>query len=182
MRMKIDSIILFYLERGLHHFQKLTGKDNFWIARQLIPFFILILVLSTGLEITVLRYPRDFNIPLNMIKILFLAMFIWMLLVLLARKINTEEKLAYWRLENGFPNPEKFIPQNQASRAGKLIFSTLFFGVCIYYKELTSAGFVICMPIFMYILTCDPLPQRKSKIREWLESFHKAPTTQPVAT
>lgn len=159
---RIDAWLICRFERFAHWFQRMTGLDCFWLAKN---SFILKL-----LSVIIL-------IIVHLIKPHWLTA-IWFLNSLVAySEIRECEKLAkdYYPL-SGTANVKKITNffERWCSFAMVILdvsFAMLFRDVDFY----LPSGWAIAWALGEWFSSCDPLPPCQSKIKEWLKSFKAAP-------
>lgn len=172
MLVKIDLWLLYRLEKFAHWWQKLTGKNCFWLAKK----FSLLGGLSSCYFIAVSYF--TFRTDPFLAGVLSLVGFILCLEVLhVLSLIKIIETIVL-----DPPNPFKYIKQIDR------IFTIVSYPICavmwafmIYSAYLFSlptaifcASAFIWIVIARYLKCCDPLPPAKSRVKEWKEKFVNA--------
>ena len=165
----IDAVILNGIERLCRVWQELTGKTNIWLAVQLTNISIVVYFLWAGVEIWESEWPVR----------LALGLFCGLVLYALTRTvlrmpIEAAEASAYKRVMNGYRNPRRV--RDLPLRLPFLGLSVLLsYPSVLLYKHLGIRPFsymlVLLTTVLLYILACDPLPPRGSKVWAWWQQL-----------
>ncbi len=147
----IDQWILGEFENFAHMFQRLTGKNNFWLAR-----FCAVAVCAV-----LLRKDHKVGDFLG-------AIFIWFVLT---SGVNATEKAVARNLVNGLKNS---LAQNKVSVYLRLY--ALMFLVSTIPIPWVSSLYPLFLWLHLEFMACTPLPPAPSKIGEWYRAF----TAKPV--
>lgn len=186
---KLDVWLLGKTERGAQWFQKMTGLNNFWLAKQTIFLETISCILST---VTFAYMPASlvgsgFMFKLGLYILGFLGVLVAIALPIRLIAMSLQEQRIEREILNGHSNSEKINPASINERALQLfktvvihLLIMIYFGVSQFTLLVSMFYFLGC--IWRYLSACDPLPHGKSKIKTWIESFRKAPAAQPIAT
>lgn len=166
---KIDNGLLTKFEKFSHKWQKLTGKNCFWLAKLSAVCGAIFGTLFIGLGILI--QPKTGIIGFPLIFFLFFGT------ILSVKIIRLTETMVELMNLLGLSNPTKITMKNQR------VLSVFFF--VFFFSLVASVG--LSNPVFflmafyavsevaeVYFTACDPLPPAKSKIRQWLESLVSA--------
>ncbi len=161
-----DVWLLDRFQRFAEWWQKLTGKDCFFLARLMIACHMLHMA-TIGLFVLIFTEKSPFD---HMPAILIST--VWLYII---RVLETEARSDISRgcRNRGYIDFIAFrlvvIIANPLILGGTL---KIYFGLELpfAFALFSSLCFVWYIP-FAYFLSCTPLPPAKSKIREWIESF-----------
>lgn len=183
-------------ERFTHWFQKLTGKNNFWLARlcawQIIFFPMSALAVEAILQGSIHALLYDVKLPGSFITLGIVAVFYTLV-------IHIVEKATKKARTHDCMNPLKSIPGGIRYRFYNiLLWSVILSGVWalvglnnhdgIESMKMLLFSVVWLFPtiVIVHIMSCDPLPpsSEKSKITKWISAIrvYMTPTPQPVST
>lgn len=183
MLQTIDWFVLGKFEKFAHWWQRLTGKDCFWLAK------LCLILWLTGSAAEYLIKIWLFNAGAPRIGLLAIDA---LLAIFWYHKILSSQFDTYQKI--GFSNKNKL--EFKVVRIFMAI-ATFFTMIAIIFKLLKNADAVyfssyliyavIAIMVFSmaYFTSCDPLPPAKSKVRQWLEKVVSAakealsPTPQP---
>lgn len=175
MLIRIDQWLITKFEKFAHWFQRMSGLDCFWLARQC----HIVRMLSAGIILVT-------GISGSSIVIVTL----WAVLVAVAihdiARVAKIKRRAIKNMESGCANPLK-----HEDTITRLINTTLIaLGLVVLILEIslrisTVFGLLYCTwavshSFGEYFQACDPLPPCKSRVREWLRSIGKARIQKPV--
>lgn len=164
MLAEIDFWLVGWFEKTTHRWQKLTGKNCFWLAR----IFTLFGGLSAGYLVTVayLVFHANFSLAIYA-GILGLTLFLEILFLFASIRII--------EVRIGSSNPFKYVEQFE--RIWRIVFYpifTLIWATGFYLIDRLSlisaifcASAFIWLTIAWYLKCCDPLPPGTSKVKEW---------------
>lgn len=188
MLQKIDWFILGKFEKFAHWFQKLTGKNCFWQSRILI--ITLIISDSVHASIKILKGSSGIVFYCAVSVLSWIVVYFW---------TRQNEKKTFKFNRDGLSNPFKkdgaftrkvmvviliIAYLSSVSVAARLNgTSILNFGLIA--SDLVSETLIVSI---LFLISCDPLPPVKSKLRQWLEKiisavkevFIPAPQPQPI--
>jgi len=188
MLIRTDLWLLERLEKFAHWFQKLTGKNCFWLSRIFIIWGAMNLIGPYQLDIL---EGRRLAAPI-LLSFLFLigAIGLW-------RQSRRKEEQVSRMNERGYANPFKIT-----SFSFRIIWLLLMaFNVIVSLISLLShsplfpayvlfflLNYVLSWVLYEYFSACDLLPPAKSRVKEWKEKFVNvvkgvfAPVPRPVPT
>ncbi len=170
---KIDDFLIEKFERQAHKFQRLTGKDCFWLAE-------LFLYIAAGLMISTNFYSAEVSpqphlaLLCGMSFILFLSAYLSLLVTKRQFEVNPK-----------FKNQERL---NKWSRIIRKLYVTM-----ILLNGIIISGDLQCSPytvyvfsfclygVFYYLLACTPLPPGTSMLKKVLNKIREAFTLSPTA-
>ena len=164
--MKIDSWLIDSVFQPFSHwFQRLTGKDNFYLAR---------MVLYTQLFCVGIMTTW---FPLVLIFLLLLCPFVTIALI---KIISITENVCHEDLVSGCRNRYYNAPMVVLTRMFA-VFSFFLLQMQMVRMEIdigfvtgmSAAHFTVCISVIivLYLCACTPLPPGESKIRKWLNSL-----------
>jgi hypothetical protein len=175
----IDAVVLNTVERLCRLWQELTGRTNIWLAVQLTNVSIVLYFLWAGVVI----WTRDWPVRLT------LGVFCGLVLYTLTRTvlrlpIEAVEASAYKRVMNGYRNPRRV--RDLPLRLPFLGLSVLLsYPSVLLYRHLGIRPFsytlVLLTTALLYILACDPLPPRGSKVWSWWQQLFALPSRRVPA-
>jgi len=188
MLIEIDVWLLRKLEKFSHWFQKLTGKNCFWLARVATACYF-----CFGLAVTafyILSKETSMIILYSLSSLIILAVAISMF-----KMLKFKEEIVLDASNIGLVNPFKIL--DYPIRTLTLIFTPICSfreiagildgGVSIILVFIGIFGnLLFWYGLFYYFSACDPLPPAKSKVKEWKEKFVNAvkgvfaPVPRPV--
>lgn len=175
MLFRFDAWLIRQLEKFTHWFQKLTGKDNFFLARcALAVSVVCILVRAIDPVTGNLRYQQLFSG--GVFGLLYLY------------NTSTEEETIREDAIKGFANRNKvssfvrflrllwfsimiIVTLPQCFLFALFLFGDIPFGIIDWRRVLDESSFAL----FWYLIACDPLPPCSSKVMDWLRSFGQKP-------
>lgn len=176
---RMDSAIIGFVEKFAHWFQRLTGKTNFFLAgfiagALLIPVFVGVIRGVSPLnplgpepsEQTGFGHLAAFGL---ICLLAYTAFFGW----------KKKENEAWERLSKGVANPRKGSLGWLCCRIWCLQIFGISFLILLIEASLLGAAMTICLALYLYLETCDPLPPCQGKIKEWLGSLFAKRATEP---
>lgn len=186
MLQKIDWFVLGKFEKLAYWWQKLTGKDCFWLAK------LCLVILLTG-------FAADYLVKIWLLntgapRIGSLAVYVF-IAIFWYHHINSSQVDTYQKIGFGNENKLKFKAIRVFIAIGDFLsmISTVFeliksVDVMHFFLHLIYAIIAIALVSMVYFAACDPLPPAKSKVRQWLEkivsaakdAFSPAPQPQPI--
>ena len=182
MLIEIDVWLLRKLEKFAHWFQKLTGKNCFWLAK--------IAAVFHGLFIVVILMPGVFlgNQAIAIVSGI-LMMFTFFTVFKHFTLIKHRERVVLSARKKNLSNPFKVLDYDWRITVLFVILLCLFIMVIDYFLFYFGAMLAFLMfwqGLLYYFSACDPLPPAKSKVKEWKEKFVNAvkgvfaPAPRPV--
>lgn len=173
----IDFWLLGRLEKFAHWWQKLTGKNCFWLARAAVVCYGLLLVAILVPSILSGKNLAAIIMPVILIVAALFAVFHHFVM------IKYKERIVSDMQEANLSNPFKIIDSNWRTVALLVILLCMLAAVVNSVTRGNISGYFISIMlgllIFLdglsyYFFACDPLPPAKSKIKEWKEKFVSA--------
>lgn len=171
----IDFWLLGRLEKFANWWQKLTGKNCFWLAKMSTIFYGFS---GVALEIRIILRSKEitFTVIRGLMMFGFFALAIWFF-----RQVKFREKIVYKSHDLNLSNPFKIIDHLLRKI---LLLGTLTFGIAsLLAGEFSVIGILISVllniilwqALLNYFSACDSLPPaNKSKIKEWKEKLVNA--------
>ena len=175
---RVDAFVLNSTERLCRLWQVLTGKTNVWLAVQLTNLSIVVYFVWAGLEM----WTRDW--PVRLALGAFCALVLYALTKTVFRvPIESSEASAYRRVMNGYRNPRR--TRDMAIRLPFLGLTVLLsYPSYLLYAHLGIRPFsyilVLLTTAVLYLLACDPLPPRGSKVWDWLSQWSRVTPRVPA--
>lgn len=187
----IDFWLLGRLEKFAHWWQKLAGKNCFWLARAAVVCYGLLIV---AILVPSILYGKNL-VAVTMPVILIVAAFFTVFHHF--KMIKYKERIVSGMQEAGLSNPFKIIDSDWRTVALLIIFLCMLAvvvnsvtggSVSGYFISIMLGFLVFLDGLSYYFSACDPLPPAKSKIKEWKEKsvnavkgvFAPAPQPSPV--
>lgn len=178
---KFDVAVISFLEKQLHRFQRLTGKTNFWVAKQICMLQIVlwgIFLIAIPFE----NFPPVWERSLLILICIGVSPLAFTIVYSRAKRCDQMEKDAFIRLENGVANKGKNMSVHRVFHV--LILITFFLSISLEYRGLITRSAIQLIYfsdiLRLYLMVCDPLPPCAGKIKEWLGSFKPAPALEPA--
>ena len=167
MLIEIDVWLLGKLEKFSHWFQKLTGKNCFWLAKMAAVFH--------GLIIVVILMPGVFLGDQTVAIVSGILMMFTFFTVFKHFALIKHRELVVLREEN-LSNPFKVLDYDWRITILFVILLCLFIMVIGYFPVFGAmlAFLIFWQGLLYYFSACDPLPPAKSKVKEWKEKFVNA--------
>ena len=172
MLIEIDVWLLGKLEKFSHWFQKLTGKNCFWLAK--------IAAVCHGLLIVVILMPGVFLGDQTVAIVSGILMMFTFFTVFKHFALIKHRELVVLREEN-LSNPFKVLDYDWRITILFVILLCLFImainlmiGYFLFYFSAMLAFLMFLQGLLYYFSACDPLPPAKSKVKEWKEKFVNA--------
>jgi hypothetical protein len=148
-----DFLIDKVFEPFAHWFQKLTGKDCFWLAEIIIGLYIILYGWEISLE--------SENMLLFALRF---AVFGSFLIFVYIRQTHQWREHTYRNLDKGFANPLRKIP------ILRILLWIVAFLTLIPFNWFTVADSITLL-CWAYLISCTPLPPGQSKLKKWLEKL-----------
>ena len=173
MLIEIDVWLLGKLERFSHWFQKLTGKNCFWLAK--------IAAIFHGLLIVVILMSGVFlgNQAIAIVSGI-MVMFAFFVVFKHFALIKHRERVVLSTQEKSLSNPFKVLDYDCRAIVLFIILLCFFImainliGYFLFYFGAMLAFLMFLQGLLYYFSACDPLPPAKSKVKEWKEKFVNA--------
>ena len=174
---KIDSRLIVLFESFAHWWQRLTGKDNFWLGWAAL-WGQLIIMLLMDYIITIKRGAPLFLVYalLDLLVFRYLLRSIRRILGLLTPMMGESQKV------NG-RNPLECLPLGKVLR--KISIFLFFVQVAISWRKssLLPANVAIFLLVCMwYFFSCTPLPPGESKVGRFLNSLRAFASWRPATS
>lgn len=172
----IDLWLLGRLEKLAHWWQKLTGKNCFWLARvaAICHGFIIVVGVVPG---ALLMTRRPIIAAISGIMMI-LALYAT---IRFLKMIKNIERIVLGLHESNLSNPLKVKDCDWRTVILFVILLCFFImtinlttGYFILYFSITLGTLMSWQGLVYYFSACDPLPQAKSRIKEWKEKFVNA--------
>lgn len=165
-----DNRLLNFFTQICHKFQKLTGKNNFFLAK----FFAYLAAVSTLIEVTNYYYPI-LSTPTSLFNCVVRIAFTLIFLALAYQCDKTEkDSLSDVKSKN------MVLDLVSENRRFYLIFSlgtvvvklSLISHYIFSLPQLIFDLYFIFVCILCYLVSIEPLPPAKSKIKKWIENIN----------
>lgn len=184
----VDGFISNKIEKFAHWWQKITGKDCFWLAKAAAVCYGLF---GTAIMANIMLKGKEAAVTAICSIVAFLCM---ALAAGFIKQIKFKQEIVSIAHSRGLANPFKIIDYGVRISAvflspicslsevlsllqGRLSFLLIFTGI--------FGNIFLWILLLYYFSACDPLPPAKSKVRQWLEKVVSAakealsPTPQP---
>ena len=178
---EIDIWLLGKLEKFSHWFQKLTGKNCFWLAKiaAVCHGFIIVSILIPGIF-----FGDQTVVIVSGILMVFTFFTVFKHFAL----IKHRELVVLNAREESLSNPFKVLDYDWRITILFVVLLCLFIMVIGYFPVFGAmlAFLIFWQGLLYYFSACDPLPPAKSKVKEWKEKFVNAvkgvfaPAPRPV--
>lgn len=162
MLQKIDWFFLIPFEKGCHILQRLTGKTNYYFSG-MISAWIVLLMLGIFFDIFPEWFSKESFLHDGMNGLMFWGGVV--LFSICALGWSRAEKEAYERIQKCLSNPSKINPFDGFLRICCLVWTLIVFLASSFVTPCDILWFTF-YAFFFYLISCDPLPPCKGKIRE----------------
>ncbi len=149
-----DFLINWIFQRFAHWFEKITGLNNFWLARFCVCIFALVPFLKyvMGETYSPTWAPLHALTPVVVVLIFF-------------KVINQTEQETMANLQFGVANTYRIYPQTRLL--------VVFIAITLLIFSMLGLEQSILLVIFYYFLACTPRPPSKSLFKKWLEKIQQ---------
>jgi hypothetical protein len=170
--MQVDDWLISKSTKFAHWFQRLTGRTNFFLAK------LGLLICGINVVLVIANYFTQFlaiRTPLFVTFIYTLVLFLLVGYTVKLDEADRSQQQSEERAKVSITSSSALIWRMYwlinlllQCPIAILTFEPTLVGIL---KEICSIGFFLGMVIFHYFIVVDPLPPRKSRIRQWVENI-----------